>query len=482
MWRELKFKTNPKQKECFRYLLDDVTTEVGYGGGAGGGKSYVGVSWAWMLCNTYSGIRWAFWRRELKRLKQTTLNSYFKFLVDYDIPESQRGVYNAQDGIIKFENGSEILLLDLAYSPSDPEYANLGSLELTFAFVDESAEVDEKAIEILSTRVWRQRNEEYKLTPKLLETFNPDKWHVYRRYFKPMRDWKLPNYRKFITALATDNTFLPKSYIEQLEKASEVTKQRLLYGNFDYDDTPWRLFEYNKLLQLFEETDVNLDDNSYISIDVARSGKDKTVIYVWSNFTVVRVIEEDKSNIQKLGERVKQLAYEYNVPRKNIIADENGVGGGLIDVLGCTGFINNASPIAPKSSKVNLANVRNFEHLKTQCYFALAKVVNEGLLRILYDEVTFKNKLIEELDVIVEIDLDKDWKVKLIKKEEIKNKLWRSPDYADALMMRMFFEVVKRRWNIEEITEEEEEKEVDLEWLEDEETTEEEIVSHPYEI
>ena len=95
----------------------------------------------------------------------------------------------------------------------------------------------------------------------------------------------------------------------------------------------------------------------------------------------------------------------------------------MIDVLGCTGFINNASPIAPKSSRVNLANVRNFEHLKTQCYFALAKVVNEELLKIMYDEVSFKNKLIEELDVVVEVDMDKDGKVKLIKKEDVKMKL-----------------------------------------------------------
>ena len=296
-----------------------------------------------------------------------------------------------------------------------------------------------------------------------------------------MREWKLPEYRKFITALATDNTFLPKSYIEQLEKASEVTKQRLLYGNFDYDDTPWRLFEYNKLLSMFWEYDVNMNDDAYISVDVARSGKDKTIVYVWSGMTVVKVIEEEKSNIQKLWERIKQLAYEYNVPRKNIIADENGVGGGLIDVLGCTGFINNASPIAPKSSKLNLANVRNFEHLKTQCYFALAKVVNEELLKIMYDEVSFKNKLIEELDVVVEVDMDKDGKVKLIKKEDVKMKLWRSPDYADALMMRMFYEVVKRRGNIEEIVDEEKEEMSIEEFLEeDDEVYEDELELTPY--
>jgi hypothetical protein len=42
----------------------------------------------------------------------------------------------------------------------------------------------------------------------------------------------------FIPALATDNKKLPKTYIEQLMRSDEVTKQRLLYGNFEYDDTP----------------------------------------------------------------------------------------------------------------------------------------------------------------------------------------------------------------------------------------------------
>ena len=127
----LKFKANPKQKIAFKALFDNIHTDIGYGGGAGGGKSYVGVSWVWMMCNKYPGVRYAFCRQELKRLKQTTLNSFFKFIADYEIPEDQAGKYNAQDGVIKFTNGSEILLIDLSYQPSDPLYTRLGSLELT---------------------------------------------------------------------------------------------------------------------------------------------------------------------------------------------------------------------------------------------------------------------------------------------------------------------------------------------------------------
>jgi hypothetical protein len=63
--------------------------------------------------------------------------------------------------IIKFLNGSEIMLLDCAFQPSDPLYSRFGSLELTQGFIDESNEVEFSAINILQTRIGRQKNQEY---------------------------------------------------------------------------------------------------------------------------------------------------------------------------------------------------------------------------------------------------------------------------------------------------------------------------------
>lgn len=63
-------------------------------------------------------------------------------------------------------------------------------------------------------------------------------------------------------------------------KADEITKQRLLYGNFDYDDTPGRLFDYNALLNMWDNPAIN--GEKYLSIDAARKGKDKTVIFEWN--------------------------------------------------------------------------------------------------------------------------------------------------------------------------------------------------------
>lgn len=460
---------NDKQKLALEYLFwHPEITELGYWWWAGWWKSYTWVFWQWAMCNKYPWYRGFFGRQELKRLKQTTLATYFKFLWDYQIPESQKWVYNAQDSVIKFSNWSEILLLDLAYLPSDPLYTRFWSLELTGWYIDESAEIDEQCISILSTRVGRQKNEDYWLAPKILEWFNPDKWQVYRRYYKPWKEWTLPSYRMFIPALATDNKRLPKSYIEQLMKTNEVTKQRLLYGNFDYDDTPWRLFDYNSILNMWSNPAINGD--KYLSIDVARKGKDSTVIFEWDWLEVTAIKQEKVSQIQELSDYIRK-EYQWKVEARNMIADENWVWWWLIDNLRCQWFINNARPVEPK--RANISTKRNYDMLKTQCYFKLAEYVNTGKIRISVNDPAIKDKLVEELDIIVEMWLDQDSKIKIIKKEDIIAKLWRSPDFSDAMMMRMYYEVMKRESLVEEEQEEKYEHPVDKIIFEDDEEIEE---------
>jgi len=44
----------------------------------------------------------------------------------------------------------------------------------------------------------------------------------------------------FIPSLVGDNPWVDKKFIERLERFpdSSIRKQRLLYGNFDFDDNP----------------------------------------------------------------------------------------------------------------------------------------------------------------------------------------------------------------------------------------------------
>ena len=237
---------------------------------------------------------------------------------------------NSQTNIITFKNGSLIFLMDMSHQPSDPLYTRFGGLELTGAFVDESNENNVMAIEILKTRLGRGRNKEYGLIPKLLETFNPSKNHVYTRYYKPWKDGKLPAHRIFITALATDNTYLDDSYIEQLKNADKVTRERLLYGNFEYDDDPAKLFEYDKICDIFSTERVDKPRRqNYLTCDVARMGRDKTVIMIWLGLHIHKVFSYPKTTTTKVRDLILENCRKYKIPHSNVMIDEDGVGGGV---------------------------------------------------------------------------------------------------------------------------------------------------------
>lgn len=135
--------------------------------------------------------------------------------------------------------------------------------------MDESNEIAEQCITILSTRVGRQNNTKLGVKQKILETFNPDKGHVYRRFYIPWKKGTLPPWRRFIPSLITDNKYVDVEYIEQLRKTDGVTKQRLLYGNFEYDETSGKVFRYDEIIDLFQ-CNIEKKEEFFISCDVAR--------------------------------------------------------------------------------------------------------------------------------------------------------------------------------------------------------------------
>src|SRR5690554_6106895 len=126
------FKT---QRNAIYYLNHPDIREVVYGGAAGGGKSALLCLRAIEMAQKYKGSRWMLGRSKLKTLKQTTLNTFFEVASAHDV--DNQFTFNHQSNTIHFKNGSDILLKDLFYYPSDPEFDELGSLEICGAFVDE---------------------------------------------------------------------------------------------------------------------------------------------------------------------------------------------------------------------------------------------------------------------------------------------------------------------------------------------------------
>ena len=115
-----------RQTIAIDYLEDNITTEVGYGGGAGGGKSMLGCYWQLKQRLKYPQTRGLIGRAKLKTLKETTLQSFFEVAKMQGVKNGVHYNYNQQSSQINFKNGSVILLKDLFFYPSDPKFDEIG--------------------------------------------------------------------------------------------------------------------------------------------------------------------------------------------------------------------------------------------------------------------------------------------------------------------------------------------------------------------
>ena len=176
--------------------------------------------------------------------------------------------YNSQSGQIHFNNGSEVFLKDLFLYPSDPDFDDLGSLEITGAFIDEASQVTSKAKNTLKSRI-RYKLDEFNLSPTLLMTTNPTRGFIYEDYYKPHVDDTLIESRRFIQSLAGDNPHLAKSYIKLLEELDETSRKRLLLGDWNYIDDPSLLVSYDAVDDLFSNDHVKPNGNKHLSNDIA---------------------------------------------------------------------------------------------------------------------------------------------------------------------------------------------------------------------
>lgn len=449
--RTLEIFPTEKQYLAWEALQDPEIAEIHFGGGAGGGKTWLGCESRLVRAYAYPGYKSFIARNELKRLLASAFVTFGKVCKSHNIPEDD-WKYNGQYNYIEFRNGSRIDLLDVSFKPTDPMYERLGSMEFTDGWVEEAGEVPFMAIDILQSRIGRHMNEEFDLKPDTLYTYNPNKGWV-RGVYKKFKDGTLPKDVVFIQSLYGDNPYTKDIYGKQLDRIKDpAMRARLKLGSFDYDSDPAQLTDSDAILDLFTNTlpsDPHDEDDKYLTEDVARHGVDKTVIYIWRGWTIIGVRIYGKQDTFVTSEKTKNILKDEQIPYSHAIADEDGIGGAVVDnVKGIRGFIANSSPFKnPETDEIE-----NYINLKTQCSYILANKINTHQMAINVKPENFKSEvngityevwkemLIEELEYIKSKSSNADTKLRIISKDEVKEQLGRSPDFSDTAMMRAHFE------------------------------------------
>lgn len=427
-----------KQEMALRILTDDETEEFMYGGGAGGAKSWTGCAWLAFMCMLYPDTNWFIGRKELKRITESTLRTFFKVSKEYGFQDQFK--FNAQKNFILFNNGSKIDLLELKYLPSDPMYERFGSTEYTGGWIEEAPECNFGSFDILNTRVGRHLNDLYNLKGKLFLTANPNKNWSKREFYDKHTKGDLGGIRKFLQSLAIENPFAESGYIDRLKRTKdESKKQRLLHGNWEYDDDPNALCSYKNITAIFHNDHVK-EGNYYLTCDVARLGSDKARIAVWCGWIVVHTESYDISKTTLIQERINKNRFDYGIPKHNCIADEDGVGGGVVDNCGILGFTNNATPIPVQIS--DSYEKPNYSNLQTQCGYYLVDRINKNEIWVEANVTPQEREEIEqELAQLKSYKTEDDRKVYLLPKKIIYENIGRSPDWRDLFLMRSFFDL-----------------------------------------
>lgn len=431
---------NKKQKDCARSWIDKVTEEILYGGAKGGAKSFTGCSLIFGDGLIYPNTHYFIARKKLNDLRRFTIPSIHEVLEGWKI-DSSMYKYNGQDSFFELYNKSKVFLIDAKYLPSDPSYARFGSMQMTRGWIEEGGEFENDSYSNLKISIGRWKNEEYDLHKKLLITANPAKNFLYKNFYLPNKNGTIEDWRKFIQALPYDNKMLSKGYLENLERTLKgVAKKRLLDGDWEYDDDPNALCDYDKILEIFHNDHLPTQQKKYITADVARFGSDKAIIGVWNGWNLIEVYILEISKTTEIQTLINTLRQKHQIPKSQCVADEDGVGGGVVDNCGIQGFVNNSKPF-PEITTEKSKETPNYANLQNQCLYKLAEKIQANQVNISAElSEKQKDEIVEELEQI-KSDNKELQKLKTISKAQIKDIIGRSPDYRDMMFMRVFFDL-----------------------------------------
>ncbi len=196
---------------------------------------------------------------------------------------------------------------------------------------------------------------------------------------------------------------------------------------------PSMLMAWDAINDLFTNEHVP-DGQLSLTCDVARYGSDKTVLMLWKGMRVEHVYVYQGQATNETAAAILSTSKLEGVPRSRIVIDDDGVGGGVVDLVpGCVPFNGGGKVVKYRGTEQNYAN------LKAQCTYELAQRVNAR--EIFVDAPDHRDTISQELAWCRRSHIDHDGKLKIVGKDKVKEGLGRSPDFADNLMMRMVLEL-----------------------------------------
>lgn len=235
-----------------------------------------------------------------------------------------------------------------------------------------------------------------------------------------------------------------EGYLGSVAAMGEAEARANLLGNWNVDpdedeDAPIHFEEANAIFTM----DPAMNNDKWMTVDLADTGTDNTLILIWNGFHVIDYKILMKSTPRINVEAIQVLADQYGIGDSHIIYDG-------IRAVYVHDYIPSAIPFISYRAPLGRYG-RMAENLKTECYLRLVEMVKRGTItfadKVAYAvyqhqnlgvPITFKVEFVEECSVIRFKDMPSG-KKRLMNKKEMNAMLGkgRSMDLLDSCNMRM---------------------------------------------
>ena len=213
-------------------------------------------------------------------------------------------------------------------------------------------------------------------------------------------------------------------------EASSPYQVRVM-GNFPQqgDDTLIPLLWIELAMERWNDTEAGVDVQ--LGVDVAAFGSDKTVIAVRRGRKIENLNVYTQKSTRETAGLARHIANLNNT--RNIKIDEIGVGRGVVDSLEEEGFINIGVNVAERSY-----NPDRFANLRAELWWNLRESLDPDIVKN-PEPLTLPpdDELLAELSA-VKFKFTPRGAIQIESKEDMKKRLGRSPDRADAVCLALY--------------------------------------------
>ncbi len=256
----------------------------------------------------------------------------------------------------------------------------------------------------------------------------------------------------FVEARLADNVKLIASdpnYVANLASQSEEQRARDLDGNWKYKVAGDDIIKLIHMEKLFSNAFQYGDNVRRVSCDAAFDGGDSLVMWLWEGWHI-RDVFVCGLDSKKTVNVVKAKLEEWGVHENNFTYDLNGLG----QIF--KGFFPNAVPFNNKAA-VEEKFKYIYPNLKSQAAYMFAQKVINAEISIestlltrkfsgkRFKDMPLKDILNRERKAIRKDENNENNGWSIIKKAIMKSIVGHSPDFIEALLMRMIFEIRHKR-------------------------------------